>query len=907
MSDDRSTFNRARDIFLAGLEQDPGRRSEFLDQACAGDEELRREVESLLAQHNEYLVETAAVGKAGSAGRPSTASSSAEKQRFESGQVFAGRYRIVAQLGRGGMGEVYRAHDLVLDEPVALKFLPPSGERYFERLLNEVRMARQVAHPNVCRVYDFGEADGETYLTMEYIDGEDLASLLARIGRLPQDKLLDLAHQLCAGLAAAHAKGVLHRDLKPANIMIDGRGQARITDFGIASEALAETSGARAGLIVGTPAYMAPEQLSGELATVQSDLYGLGLVLHEMATGQPVFSASTPAEFAQLHRTAPPTPPSRQVTHLDPRLEAAILRCLEKDPHDRPASAREVATELPGADQLALALAAGQTPAPEVVAAARTDDSLTPGTAAALLATLLALLAAVLAFGDRAYPARALWADRPPAVMVENCTEILERLGHDGKQQDGDRAWGFYPGAYVDKSGQELFWYRQSPERLVPTHFAAIFYPRVDYDDPPPLEDGMVRLLLDHRGRLLELQANPNGEEEDASEERAVDWDDILDAAGFDAASLEASTPQIPPPVFADQRRAWTSPEVRIEAAAHRNRVVFFTVETAALDREGVPDWDLLWQIYFIVGDTLFFLLPLGAVLLAWINLRAGRGDLRGARRLALFVVALHAASWVFEVDHFPGWDDLIRWELTFGLMVIQAIVAWLAYVALEPIVRRWWPRSLISWSRLLNGRLRDPLVGRSLLIGAVFGALWALLTAVDRLATGWVGLEPAPEIFILLQLETALSGRLAIAELFGSAIEAVYRGVLELFFLVGLRVLLRRWWLAVMIFVAVNGILEILEGIHPLVSWLTLAVGITGVAAFVLIRFGLLTYVAALFCYLVLVATPASLDVSAWFAETGFFLVAVVAGLGVFGCWTALAGRPFATALAHLESKSTG
>jgi eukaryotic-like serine/threonine-protein kinase len=335
--------------------------------------------------------------------------------------------------------------------------------------------------------------------------------------------------------------------------------------------------------------------------------------------------------------------------------------------------------------------------------------------------------------------------------------------------------------------------------------------------------------------------------------------------------------------------------------------VVFFAAEGSQDEDRGASgfDWERLAEIYWNLGDALFFLLALGAVVLARINLRAGRGDLRGARRLATFVVALNAASWVFQIDHVPTWDDLSRWELTLGGMLIQAVVAWLAYVALEPIVRRWWPRSLIGWSRLLNGRLSDPLVGRSLLLGALVGALWTLFTALDRLGTAWAGLEPGPEIFVLVQLEAALNGRLAIAELLGSAIEAVYRGVLELFFLVGLKVVLRRWWLAIVVFFAVNGTLEILEGIHPLVSWLSLGVGITGLTVWILVRSGLLAYVAALFCYLILTAAPLSLDLTAWFAGTGFFILAVVAGIGIFGYWTALAGRPFAAALTAFDSES--
>src|SRR5512142_1567727 len=154
--------------------------------------------------------------------------------RFVPGVTLGGRYRIIGRIGRGGMGEVYRADDLRLSQPVALKFLPADLSQDAARLAQvhaEVRLARQVSHPNVCRVYDVGEEAGLTFLSMEYIDGEDLSSLLRRIGRLPQDKALDIAREVCAGLAASHERGVIHRDLKPANLMIDGQGHVRITDF----------------------------------------------------------------------------------------------------------------------------------------------------------------------------------------------------------------------------------------------------------------------------------------------------------------------------------------------------------------------------------------------------------------------------------------------------------------------------------------------------------------------------------------------------------------------------------------------------------------------------------------------------------------------------------------------------
>ena len=198
---------------------------------------------------------------------------------FAPGAILAGRYRIIALLGKGGMGEVYRADDLTLGQPVAIKFLPAALSHdvvLLDLLYAEVRNARQVSHPNVCRVYDIGEVEGRHFYTMEFIDGEDLSSLLRRIGRLSEDKGLEIAHQICAGLAAAHESGLLHRDLKPANIMLDGRGRARITDFGLALPAdMAE--GKRE--LAGTPAYMAPEQLAGGQASARSDIYPLGLVL----------------------------------------------------------------------------------------------------------------------------------------------------------------------------------------------------------------------------------------------------------------------------------------------------------------------------------------------------------------------------------------------------------------------------------------------------------------------------------------------------------------------------------------------------------------------------------------------------------------------------------------------------
>ncbi len=259
-------------------------------------------------------------GRKGSTSAPSF--DSIDDSRFVPGTILAERYRIVGLLGKGGMGEVYRADDLRLSQPVALKFLSRylsedvdavkrlhSDVDAVKRLHSEVRIARQVSHPNVCRVYDIGEIDGQLFLSMEFIKGEELASLLRRIGRLPADKAVEIARQVCAGLAAAHNRGVLHRDLKPANVMIDEHGSARLTDFGIAS--LAEDIRGEE-VRAGTPAYMSPEQLAGEELTTKSDIYSLGLVLYEIFTGKKAFDAPTLGKLLDLRKsdTTPTTPSS---------------------------------------------------------------------------------------------------------------------------------------------------------------------------------------------------------------------------------------------------------------------------------------------------------------------------------------------------------------------------------------------------------------------------------------------------------------------------------------------------------------------------------------------------------------------------------------------------------------------
>ncbi len=430
------------------------------------------------------LLEAAASSATHSAGAgpatPSRGLSIGTHGRFEPGTLLAGRYRIVARVGRGGMGEVYRADDLTLGQPVAMKFLPETLEADPARLAQfhaEVRLARQVAHKNVCRMYDVGEAGGLSFLTMEYVDGEDLASLLRRIGRLPQDKAVELARQLAAGLAAAHDRGVLHRDLKPANIMIDGEGAVRITDFGLAAIA-----GAGEGPLAGTPGYMAPELLTGSPASVRSDVYSLGLVLYELFTGRRAFTAQTMAELQQQQAAGVIVAPHQLVRDLDPAIDRTIMRALERDPARRPPSALAVAAGLPGGDPLAAALAAGETPSPEMVAAAgaRSGVDSVHAVAGVVAVVLLLGIAAGVSLQRRTLARASL--DKSPDVLVDRAEQVLDTLGYPSSGMssrwefilDGDLLRYSFENPeqgsdpFASRPGALRFYRRTSPRILAP-------------------------------------------------------------------------------------------------------------------------------------------------------------------------------------------------------------------------------------------------------------------------------------------------------------------------------------------------------------------------------------------------------------------------------------------------------
>ena len=414
-----------------------------------------------------------------------------EEPHFAPGTMLLGRYRIISAVGRGGMGTVYRADDLHLKQQVALKFLTHEflGDRDgLARLHREVCIARQVSHPLVCRVHDIAQVNGETFLTMEFIDGEDLRSLLKRIGRLSEDKGLQIARQLCVGLVAVHAQGIVHRDIKPGNVMIDGRGQVRLTDFGLAISAdSAPTTEFRSG----TPAYMSPEQLARKTPTVQSDLFAVGLVLYEVFTGRRAFPASGQADLARLQEDHKPASVCDLVPGLDPRIGKVISQCLEIEPSLRPKSAQAVVGSLPKGDPLATAMAEGRTPSPEIVANAVAGGHLTPRVATALLAATVLGVVLIAALAGRSTIAGLAPLNRSPEALATRARTVLDRMGCTDLPRD--QRFGFaYDYDYLDyrvaedssaerwselASGQVpaiIFWFRQSPQYLTAINMSAI-------------------------------------------------------------------------------------------------------------------------------------------------------------------------------------------------------------------------------------------------------------------------------------------------------------------------------------------------------------------------------------------------------------------------------------------------
>jgi hypothetical protein len=848
--------------------------------------------------------------------------------RFVPGQIVAERYRIVALAGRGGMGEVYRAEDLRLSQIVAIKFLPEAVSKDASALARfhaEVRIARQVSHPNVCRMFDIGDAEGITFLTMEYVDGEDLASLVRRIGRLSPAKATEIARQVCAGLAAAHERGVIHRDLKPANVMLDSAGRIRITDFGLAGIA-ATIQGAE--VRAGTPAYMAPEQLAGKEVTVRSDLYSLGLVLYEILTGKRAFEASTLPELMRLREESAPSKPSSVVRDLDPLLERVIMRCLEKDPALRPTSALQVAAALPGGDPLAAALAAGETPSPQMVAAAGENTGLSPRIGLAALAAVLLGALLFIYIGVKEDGLETLRPNKPPEVLAQQAREILAKIGYPERPGDwvGEFAYNYWFLSYLTKAGSPPpnwknillqrpmmleYWYRQSPDEMVPQSWSSLLLTPgvVTSEDPAPTRPGMITMWMDAEGHLQWLQVIPPEVEpatpstaaalsapqsaSNTSRASSADWGTLFAAAGIDAAQLQPATPRWLSLAAADTRAAWdgkwplSERPLHVEAAAWHGKPVYFSLVSPWTRPNRTPTEENKGSAGDIMGLVVSLLTASAGVWFAIRNLARGRGDRQNAWRLACIAFAVGMATFLFRVHSVASLSMLLLVILAISTSLFVAGTLWVLYIALEPYVRRNWPQTIISWTRLMAGRVRDPLVGRDLVSGVVMGMSWVLVYEIGLLFRMRAGGAPHfPTQEYLMGIRQAAGSWLS------TLVISILGTLLFFFTLVLLRVLVRNAWLAAGLFVALFTIPKVLGSDHLVVDTLVWGT-IYAIAAVAVVRFGLVVLGIASLMANVLLNLPYTLDFSYWYAAQCVFIALIFVAIGAWGVYTSLAGKP--------------
>jgi serine/threonine-protein kinase len=826
--------------------------------------------------------------------------SQVEEGRFLPGTLVVGRYRIVGLLGRGGMGEVYRATDLMLAQPVALKFLPEdaaANERLLERFHSEVRIARQVSHPNVCRVYDIGEADGHPFISMEYIDGEDLASLLQRIGRLPPDKALEIARKLCAGLAAAHERGIIHRDLKPHNVMLNKRGEVVIMDFGLAAVA-DELEGAEARN--GTPAYMAPEQLRGDSVTAKSDLYALGLIIYELFTGKRAYEGETLAELMKAQETVRPVSMSSVVSDLDPAVERVVLRCLNTDPAQRPATALAVAAALPGGDPLAAALAAGETPSPELVAASGETQGFKLQYALPCLVFVLAVILVFPFYVQQNSMLPLSGADLPPEVLAQRARDAAAELGYPARPADWH--YWFWVALEMDqyftdrglKNWRRIFaaespvrfTYRQSPRFL-----SASPDGYVGWKNPPTDLPGMISVILEGRGRLREFEAVPPRFDPDGGSPAQLDPAVLFRLAGLDFAQFHETAPGYAPPIAFDARRAWTGPypglegvNVTIELATWRGKPTSFFMrwpwtKPPATSEPPVRTRDLAFEIFeyvLLAGGLLF------AALMARRNIRAGRGDRRGAWRIAVVSFCLYAVA-VFSGMHFIPSLDMVSYlfENLSGALAMSAVL-WMAYIALEPAVRARWPHSPITWNRLLNGQLGDSRLGSHVLVGAALGMAILVVVSWSFYMNERRGAAPEASGFNVLLGIRALIGTHA-----NTVAQALQAGLAAFFLLCGLRAVARRDWLAAL---AAALLLTLAEGnvrhSPNLVVDIPLFVALYFALTYSLLRMGLVTMVVALYCVNTASRIVAGPEYTSWYNYIAGVQVTAIGAVAIYGFW---------------------
>lgn len=843
-----------------------------------------------------------------------TTSSVADEGRFLPGTLVAARYRVIGLLGKGGMGEVYRATDLMLGQSVALKFLPETAaldHRQLERFHGEVRVARQVSHPNVCTVYDIGEADGLWFISMEYVDGDDLASLLGRIGRLPPDKGVETARKICAGLAAAHAKGIIHRDLKPQNIMLNKRGEVLIMDFGLAAVA-EQLTGMEARN--GTPAYMSPEQLRGSEVTAKSDIYALGLVLYELFTGKKPYEAKSIQQLIAVQESVDFAPMSAAAADLDPSIEKVIRRCLDPDPLRRPSNALSVSAALPGGDPLAAALAAGETPSPELVASAGKTAGMAPRYSVPCVAFVLAMMIGLPFYMQNSQAMLIAQLNLSPDVLAQKARETAAALGYT--QQPADSFFQLqYAGRLLDYlyqlpaprdypgwlSGEAPFRidYRESLEPLAAPPFGD-----VTAELPAPIEPGMVRCVLDGYGRLRRFRAVPY---EKPAQPKAPVPEEAFRLAGLDYSKFSEFTPTKSPQTPADVLTYWKGPhpvipkaELTVRAAYWKGQLTEFEINWPWDQAEQKPP-AAVSAVRDVLAPAMIVIAFVSAALLARRNWKRGRCDKSGALKLFWFRAMIGFLVWLGTAHFSPPGNVMEYFAGAITLLLTSGGFLWLLYLALEPALRARWPHSIVTWNRIMAGRWTDPRVGADVLIGCVAGAAIALTFVFRSELVDPGRLSYGGSLFRLLGTRQWIGGQA------GLVAAGLQTGIIVFFLIFGLKVLLKREWLAALVAAVFLSVTQAASNdASELRTLIPLLFTIFGGLSFVLLRYGLVTTIVAVWCTNNILSLMLGTRLNTWFAGPGIMNWLTVVALVLFGFWNSLGGRLLADEDGSVTSSRT-
>jgi hypothetical protein len=498
-------------------------------------------------------------------------------------------------------------------------------------------------------------------------------------------------------------------------------------------------------------------------------------------------------------------------------------------------------------------------------------------------------------------------------VLEHKARELVVSLGYSAESQDSATGFNYYDDYlnYLDKRGQPQetwnrilteqpavlqFWYRQSPQQLMPDNYsdASLTPGVVTFSDPPAIFSGMINVRLDHNGRLLYFQAIPPEKEVHPEAAKAADWQPLFSAAGLNLSDLRPATPVWNTLASADERAAWdgtwpgTTHPLHIEVAALHGQAVYFGISGPWTNPRRMPSPEQTKSEKAASVFEVCFVLFLfcGGIWLAYRNYSRGKGDRRGAWKLAGIVFLLEIVLFLSAAHlRFSG-KSLFLTLLAVSTGLFQSGFMWVLYLALEPFVRSKWPQTIVSWSRLLTGKLRDPLVGRDILYGTVLGLAWVLVFYLGYLFDMRAGDRPQ-----LPKTQILEGSRAAFSMWLGNIVVAIL-GVLSFFFvLVFLRALVRNRWVAAALFVLVFGLPKILATQHPLIDspvWVIIYL----IAAIAVVRFGLVVLAVAVFTANILLNVPYTLDFGEWYAPASFAVVLSIIVLAVWGFFTALAGQ---------------